>query len=95
MLRNAVEQIHQRQTYAVKDAVAAREQLDRAAYTAPEMVERTRTRYEQHQWLVGRAAVLCLRRQAPWCRPQAPLLVATVTGVRPKQVLDRGTWAAP
>jgi hypothetical protein len=95
MLRNTAEQIHQRQTYAVKDAVAAREQLDRTAYIVREIVERIRTRHEQHQWLVGRAAVLCLRRQAPWCRSQAPLLVATGTGVRPKDVLDRGTWAAP
>lgn len=63
MLRDTPEQIQQRQAYAVKDAVAAREQLERAAYTAPEMVERTRTGYEQHQWLLGIAMVLCHRRR--------------------------------
>jgi hypothetical protein len=80
MLRNAPEQIQQCQAYAVKDAVTAREQLDRAAYTVREIVERIRTRHERHQWLVGMAAVLCHRRHTPWCRLRAPLLVTMATG---------------
>ena len=46
MLRNTPKQIQQRQAYAAKDAVAAQEQLDRAAYTVREIVERIRTRHE-------------------------------------------------
>lgn len=58
MLRNTPEQIQQRQAYAVKDAVATREQLDRAAYTVREIVERIPTRHEQRQWLVWTAVAL-------------------------------------
>ena len=95
MLRNAPKQIQERQAYAVKDAVAARDQLDRAAYPVREIVERIRTGHEQHQWLVGMAAVAL--SSAAYTLVSLAVTLAGGRGhrVRPKDVLDSSTRAAP